>query len=302
MSETHQPTLLVTGASGQLGRRVVELLLETVPASAIIATTRTPSKLDDFAAQGVTVRQADFDDADGLAAAFAGADRMLLISAEDAVTPGRRLRQHQNAVRAAQAAGVSHVVYTGIVNPVPESPVGVNGDHAGTEAALAESGMGWTSIRENIYADMLPGSLARAVQMGQLFSAAGDGKAAYVTREDCARASAAALAADYSGTRTLDITGPDALSQADLARIASDLTGQAVVYVPVPLEAVIEGMVAAGVPQPAAALFASFDAGIAQGYFDGVSSDFADLTGQQPTRIADFLAANRDVLTGTAGA
>jgi NAD(P)H dehydrogenase (quinone) len=298
MSQTQQPTLLVTGASGQLGRRVIELLLETTPASAIIATTRTPSKLDDFAAQGVTVRQADFDDADALPAAFAGAERMLLISTEDAVTPGRRMRQHLNAISAARAAGVKHVVYTGIVNPVPESPVAVNADHAGTEASLATSGMGWTIIRENIYMDILPGTLARAVQLGQHFSAAGDGKAAYVTREDCARAAAAALAADFTGTRVLNITGPEALSQADLTRLASELSGKPVAYVPLPLESIIQGMVSAGLPEQAAALYASFDAGIAQGYFEAVSTDFETLTGRQPTRAADFLAAHRDEIAG----
>ena len=301
MSDLQHPVLLVTGASGQLGRRVLELLLEG-PHGSIIATTRSPAKLADFAARGVIVRAADFDDADDLPAAFAGADRLLLISAEDAVTPGRRIQQHRNAVAAAQSAGVSHVVYTGIVNPTPESPVGVNADHAGTEAALAASTMGWTIIRENIYADMLPDTLARAVQMGQLFSAAGDGKAAYVTREDCARASAAALASAFTGKRTLDITGPDALSQADLAALATTLSGKPVAYVPIPLEALVQGMVAAGLPQPVAEFFATFDAGIAQGYFENVSPDFEQLTGRKPGSVADFLAAHRDALTAAASA
>jgi len=295
MSENSQSTLLVTGASGQLGRRVLELLLEA-GVGPIIATTRSPEKLSGFAARGVTVRAADFDDADHLPAAFAGAERLLLISAEDAVTPGRRLRQHQNAVMAAQTAGVSHVVYTGIVNPTPESPVGVVPDHAGTEAALAESTMGWTIIRENIYADMLPNTLARAMQMGQLFSAAGDGRTAYVTREDCARASAAALASSFTGKRTLDITGPEALSQADLAALVTSLSGKPVAYVPLPLSVLVDNMVAAGLPQPVAELFASFDTGIAQGYFETVSPAFEELTGRKPGSAADFLAAHREAL------
>src|SRR5436190_8513588 len=129
--QQHQPTLLVTGASGQLGRRVVELLLEK-GASSIIATTRTPEKLADFAARGVVVRPADFDDPDSLARAFAGAERLLMISAQIFDLEGTRLRQHLNAVRAAGAAGVKHAIYTSLVNPGSESPILLAPDHAGT--------------------------------------------------------------------------------------------------------------------------------------------------------------------------
>jgi NAD(P)H dehydrogenase (quinone) len=122
MSKINQPTFLVTGASGQLGRHVVELLLQA-NAGTIVATTRTPEKLSDLSERGVIVRQADFNDPDLLAAAFAGVDRLLLISTDAVGEPGLRLKQHQAAVKAAEAAGVSHVVYTSLVNPGPESAV-----------------------------------------------------------------------------------------------------------------------------------------------------------------------------------
>lgn len=289
-------TLLVTGASGQLGRRVVELLVEA-KAGTIIAATRTPEKLEAFREQGVIVRHADFEDPASLATAFAGVNRLLLISTDAVDVPGRRIKQHQNAVKAADQAGVRHVIYTSIVNPDPNSPAFVNPDHRATEEALAASGLGWTVLRENLYMDLLIGTVQQALATGQLFKATADGKAAYITREDCARACAAALASSFDGRRTLDITGPEALSQYDIAAIASKITGQTITYVPLDLESLIQGMVGAGLPRPMAEAFATFDAGIAQDKYSAVSTAVEDLTGRKPTSVADFLTANREALT-----
>lgn len=294
MSDT-KPTLLVTGASGQLGRLVVTLLLEQ-NAGTIIAATRTPEKLADLAAQGVTVRHADFDDPASLTAAFAGVDRLLLISTDRLDVPGLRIQQHLNAVNAAEEAGVSHVVYTSIVNPTPAFPAFVNTDHRTTEEGLENSKVGFTILRENIYTDYLIGSLGRVLASGQLRNASADGKTAYITREDCARASAAALASTFVGRRTIDITGPEALSQADVAHIVSTVTGQTITYTPVELEGVIQGMVGAGLPRPVAEAFASFDVATAVGQFAQVSSGVEDLTGRKPIGLADFLRAHQDTL------
>ena len=297
MTQTTQSTLLVTGASGHFGRRVVELLLEH-GASAIIATTRSPEKLADLAARGVTVRAADFEDGAGLAKAFAGADRLLLISTDAVDDKGTRLRQHQNAVKAAAEAGVKHVVYTSLTNAT-DTPILLAPDHAGTEQALAASGLGWTSLRNNVYMETLPGSLARAAQMGKLFSAIGEGKIGYVAREDCAQAAAGALRADFDGQRTLDVTGPEAVAQADLARIASDLTGKPIEYVPLPLEVLIDNMVKAGLPRPVAAIYASFDSAGAQGKLDVVTHVVEELSGKQPTSIREFLTVHQAELTAS---
>ncbi len=298
MTNNHQRTLLVTGASGHMGRRVVELLLEA-QAGTIIAATRSPEKLADLSQQGVIVRHADFNDPASLAEAFAGVDRLLLISTDALSEPGLRLRQHQTAVKAAETAGVNHVVYTSLVNPDPDSPVLIAPDHYGTEQALAASKLNWTVLRNNIYAEVLIPTLSQAVQTGQLFSAAGQGKTAYVTREDCARVAAAALAADFDGRRTLNVTGPEALSRTDLATIATQLTGKPVAYIPLELEAMVQGMVGAGLPRFVAELLASFDTGIAQGKFSAVSNAVQELTGRQPAHLADFLTAHKDKLLPT---
>jgi NAD(P)H dehydrogenase (quinone) len=294
MSET--PTLLVTGGSGHLGRRVLELLLER-GAGPIVATTRTPAKLADFAQRGVAVRVADFDQPDALAAAFAGVDRLLLISTDVLDGTDHRIRQHRTAVAAAQAAGVKHVLYTSISQPEPPTPVVAAHDHYATEQALEANPLGYTFLRSNIYTEFQVATLSRAAQLGQHFSAAGDGKTAYVTREDLAQAAASALADTFEGRRKLEITGPEALTQADLAAVASDLTGRPVAYVPLDLESLIQGMVSAGLPRQLAEGYASFDAGIALGKMEVVSNAVEELTGRKPTRLADYMAEHRAELT-----
>ena len=302
MSASTQPTLLVTGASGHLGQRVLELLLET-GTGPIVATTRTPDKLAAFRQRGVIVRHADFDDPATLAEAFQGVDRLLLISTDATDQPGKRLAQHRAAVQAAQEAGVRHVVYTSLTHPGPESPISIAPDHHGTEEALRASTLGWTMLRNNVYAEMLVGALRNALQRGgKLFSAAGDGKAGYVTREDCARVAAAALAAPFDGQRVLDITGPAALSQADVAAIGSAVTGQAITYVPLDLDVLTKNLVAAGLPQSVVDLIASFDAGIAQGTLDVISSAVEDLTGRPPMSVRAFLAGQREAILAPAEA
>lgn len=282
--------LLVTGASGQLGQRVLELLLEA-DVSSVIATTRHPEKLAHFAERGVTVRYASFDEPQSLASAFADADRLLLISTDALDEAGKRLRQHQTAVNMAKEAGVSHIIYTSLLG-ADNSPVLFAPDHAGTEQAIIDSGLGYTILRNNLYMDLLIQSVGQAYQMGGLYGASEDGKTSYITREDCARAAASALLASFDGKRLLNITGAEALSQADIANLASSITGDPLTYHPIPLQALIEGMVGAGLPQPIAEVYASIDVAIAQGTMALVSSDFKALTGDTPMTVGEFLKAN----------
>lgn len=289
-----QPTLLVTGASGQLGRRVLDLLLDKGAAS-IIATTRTPEKLADFAARGVDVRAASLDDPASLTAAFSGAERLLLISTE--IFGEQRQHQHLNGVRAADAAGVKHILYTSLTNPV-NSPVILAPDHAMTERAIEESRMGYTVLRNNVYMDGLPAAVERAIASGAHYSAAGDGKIGYVTREDCAQAAAAALLADFDGRRILDVTGPQAVSQADIARLASELGGKPVQYVPVSVEASVNSLVGVGLPPFVAEMIVSFDVAAAQGVLNVVSDTVLTLSGKQPTSLREFVSAARTPSAG----
>lgn len=292
---TSNPTLLVTGASGQLGRRVVELLLER-NAGPIVATTRTPEKIADLAARGVEVRKADFTDPKSLVPAFRGAQRMLLISSSDLFPEGFRLSQHRAAVAAAVEAGVRHVVYTSGPAPHPTPKGSLIADHYWTEQAIAASPLEWTIMRHQIYADSVLDTLKTAVQFGQLVSSAGNGGNNYVTREDCARADAAALASDWNGRRILDVTGPKPVTPAELAALATELTGRTVEHVSVTPEERAKGLAAAGLPPFVVELILDFERAAARGYHSIVTPTVRELTGREPTSLVEFLTAKRAAL------
>ncbi|HEX4458708.1 MAG TPA: SDR family oxidoreductase, partial [Polyangia bacterium] len=285
----------VTGAGGTLGRRVLALLLEQA-AGPIIATTRNPAALADFAARGVDVRAADFDAPSTLRAAFAGAERALLISTDSIATPGHRLAQHQRAIRALAEAGVRHVVYTSM--PKPEgSAILIAPDHDGTEKALHASALDFTILRNNIYADMLLEVLPGALASGQLVDAKGDGATAYVWREDCARVAVAALAdRAHGGRHVVDVSGPAAVTAREVATLAAEVSGRPLTHVAVSPAAYVDGLVAHGMPQPIAEIFASFDSAIARGEVAHVGDGVQRLTGQPPRSMRDFLAAHRQAL------
>lgn len=293
-------TLLVTGASGHLGQRVIHHLLETlkVAPQRIIATTRKPETLKDLAAKGITVRGADFDDAASLRSAFAGADRLLLISTDALDRPGRRLEQHRAAVAAAEQAGVAHVVYTSM--PLPEnSPLLIAPDHAGTEKALANSALkGWTVLRNHWYFENLFLSLPSALTSGQWYSAAEQGRVAYIARDDLARAAATVLASDAGGKTTYTLSGAEAFSTEQIAQQVSQAVGKPLQVVHVPLAGLIQGMVSAGFSEPLAAVFASFDTNTAAGRVAEVTGDYQKLTGVAPQPFAAWLRANAAALAG----
>ena len=288
--------LLVTGASGQLGRAVIaELLARGVAPARIVATTRKPESLAELAAQGVELRAADFDDAASLARAFAGVQRLLLVSTDALDVPGKRLAQHRNAVQAAVAAGVQHVVYTSMPKPEPGSPIPFAPDHHGTEQALAASPLGWTVLRNCWYMQNLLLSLP-GLASGQWYSAAGEGRIAYVSRDDCARAAAAALASDSSVNAIHDITGPEALSTAEIARLVAEFTGRPLAVVPVSPEALAQGLAAHGVPAFLVPVLVGLDVNTAQGRVAQVSDAVHKLTGRAPQTLADFLSAHKAAL------
>jgi NAD(P)H dehydrogenase (quinone) len=295
MPTTHK-ALLVTGAAGNLGRRVIELLLEA-KAGPIVATTRAPEKLADFAKRGVEVRQADFNKPESLTRAFAGVERLLLISTGDLFPAGLRLRQHRAAVKAAVDAGVKHVLYTSGPAPHPTPADSLINDHYWTEQALAASPLEWTILRHHIYTDMLLGTLPTALKFGVLSASAGDGGNAYVTREDCARADAAALASGWSGRRILDITGPAPVTQTELASIASELSGRPLRYNATSRDEQQKILAGAGLPPFLIDALLAFDQAVAEGYHAIRSPAFQQLTGRKATSVREFLTANRGALT-----
>ncbi|MBB2700512.1 SDR family oxidoreductase [Rhizobium phaseoli] len=297
-------TILVTGAAGQLGQRVIHHLIETykVAPGKIVAATRSPEKLAEFASKGVLTCKADFDDAAGLEQAFAGIDRLLIISTDALDTPGKRLAQHKAAVAAAAKADVKHIAYTSM--PAPDnSLVTFAPDHLGTENAIKASGIVYTIIRDAWYHDNYLHGMPHNLQGGKWYSATGAGKVATISRDDCALAIAAALAAGTSESATYTLTGAVSLNNREIAAIVSEASGKPLEVADVNDEQLGQGMRGAGLPGFVADMLVSADANIRAGNFDIVTEDFTKLTGRQPQPLKEFFVAHRAALTsaGTGG-
>lgn len=281
-------SLVVTGASGHLGRRTAELLLDQVDPGTVVLVSRHPEKLADLAARGAETRHGDFDDPASLDAAFAGGERLLIIST-DAI--GQRVPQHANAIDAAKRAGIRAVAYTSLPNPSAENPAAVSADHRETEALLTTSGLEWTLLRNALYSEYRIPEAQAALASGTLHHNQGEGRSAYVSREDCAAVAAAWLAggSEHAG-RTYDVTGPELLGADDLARIYASAGGAPVTAANVDDEAFITGMQGAGLPPEVARLLASFGAAIRDGHLDQAPDTVRELTGRPPRAVADVLA------------
>ena len=294
-------TLLVTGASGQLGRAVINHLLEAqkVAPASIIATTRDPENLGDLAALGVAVRAADFNDKASLEKAFDGADRVLIISTGDLdLKTGRRLKQHETAVAAAKAAGVSHLLYTSMPNPEPGSPVLFAGDHYGTEEAIKASGIAYTIFRNGWYQENLFMSLPHAIASGKWHTSAADGRIAHGARDDMAAAIAAGLASGSKESHIYTLTGPQAYTTNEIAALVSEVTGKPLEVIQLPDEALTEGVKAAGVPEDFARIIVSFDANTRAGRIAEVTDAVEKLSGRKSRTLKQFLEANKTALLG----
>ncbi|MGK6315996.1 SDR family oxidoreductase [Neorhizobium sp. DT-125] len=290
--------LLVTGATGKLGRAVLRHLLETskVAPGNLVAASRDPQKLSEFAAKGIETRATDFDDEAGLVKAFTGIDRVLIISTDELATPGKRIAQHKTAVSAAAKAGVRHIVYTSMPNP-DRSLVSFAPDHLGTEEAIKASGTSYTILRNSWYDDNYLMSMPHNLKVGTWYTAMGTGKVANITRDDCARAAAAALADPPAGNQILTLTGPESLNAEEIAARVSKAAGKPLDVVHVTDEQLTQGLTGAGLPDFVAKMLVSADANIRAGNFDLVTGDFEKLTGAKPQALAAYLETQKAALT-----
>jgi NAD(P)H dehydrogenase (quinone) len=279
-------SVAITGASGNLGRQVAELLLERLEPSEIVLVTRRPEALADLAERGAEVRSGDFDDPAGLEAALAGVDRALLISTD---VVGDRVVQHSRAVAAAKAAGVRHLVYTSVPRPDADNPARVAAEHGGTEAAIRDSGLDWTFLRNGLYSEFQVPPAQQAIASGRLIANTGEGRSAYVARTDCAAAAAAVLATDGHEGQAYDITGPEALSAADLAALFGELGGTTVELVLVDDDAYRAGLLEAGLPASLVETLVTFGQAIREGWLADVSDAVERLTGRPPRTLRDVL-------------
>ncbi|MEZ3156615.1 SDR family oxidoreductase [Microbacterium sp. BWR-S6Y] len=278
-------TLLVTAASGHLGRLVVDALLERgVAASDIVAGVRTPSKASDLAARGVGVVELDYSRPDTITPALAGVDRVLLISGTDA----DRVSGHRNVIDAARAAGVERLVYTSAPR-VDEIDYALGADHKATEEAIAASGLSATVLRHNWYTENYLDAVARAAQTGEIVAAAGDARVASASRRDYAEAAARALTTDDLAGRTLEVGGDVAWTYDELAAAATEVLGRPVAYVAVSTEQLEAGLRAAGLDEGTAAFVAGIDDAIARGALSQTDGTLSALIGRPTTPLVEGL-------------
>jgi NAD(P)H dehydrogenase (quinone) len=286
----------VSGASGQLGRLVAQELMGRLAVGEIVLASRTPEALPDFIDRGVEVRYGDFDVPDSLVEAFSGCGRLLLISSMDF---GRRLAQHRSALEAAAAAGVKQVVYTSVTNPVEGHPSGIVVDeHRQTEELLRDGTLASTVLRNAAYAELQVPLGAVAVTYGKLVTNAADGRIAPISRADCAAAAAAALTSDGHEGQTYEITGPEAVSQADIARLLTEVSGRPVKVIRSGDRRLRWGLSRLGTPKPVANAIVDLGIATREGYFDVVDGAFERLVGRRPQTLREVLTANRAELTG----
>lgn len=281
------PIYAVTGASGHLGRLAVEeLLARGVPAVDVLAVVRTPGKAADLADRGVQVRQGDYAHPESLTEALAGADRLLLVSSSE---PGRRVGHHTNVTEAAQAAGVSRIVYTSMLHAA-DSTNPLAPEHLETEQVLKSAGVPFTLLRNGWYIENYTDQLGSYLQGGEVVGAAGTGGISAATRQDYAAAAAAALLHDEEGDRTYELGGP-AFDLVELARVISEVTGMSVAYRDLPVEEYVASLQETGLNADAAQFVAALDASIAHGDLKTDSYDLARLLGRPATPLINAVRA-----------
>ncbi|MGV9775065.1 SDR family oxidoreductase [Streptosporangium sp. NPDC003464] len=281
--------IVVTGATGQLGRLTVEALLRRgIPAADIIATGRDIAGIKDLADRGITVRRADFADTDGLAEAFAGADRLLLISAS--VPVGERVANHRRVIDAAASAGVSLVAYTSTTHADTATTV-IGATHSETEAYLRDRGIPSVLLRNGWYLENYTSQLPQILQNGAVVGAAGEGRISAASRADYAEAAAVVLTAEGHTGAVYELGGDESFTLTELAAAISAAAGKQVTYADLPVADFAQVLDAAGLPAELAEVLADADRGMNCGEMYTDSGDLRRLIGRPPVTLAEALAA-----------
>jgi NAD(P)H dehydrogenase (quinone) len=275
--------IVVTGASGQLGRLVIEALLKKLPAGEIVAAVRNPEKVADLAALGVQVRPADYDQPASLVAAFTGADKLLLISSSEI---GSRVAQHRAVIDAAKVAGVGLLAYTSILHAAT-SPLPLAAEHNETENLIRASGLPAVILRNGWYSENYLAGIPTALQYGVLLGSAGEGRIASAARADYAEAAAVVLTQDNQTGRIYELAGDASYTLGELAREVARQSGKAVAYQDLPESEFKAALLGAGLPEGLATLLAESDVGASKGGLFDDSRQLSQLIARPTTPLVE---------------
>ncbi len=278
--------IVVTGATGHLGRLVVESLLQKVPAREIAAAVRNPDKARDLAARGVQVRRADYSQPETLASALAGAEKVLLISSSEV---GQRARQHAAVVRAAKQAGVKLLAYTSILR-AERSRLALAAEHKATENEIRASGLPYVFLRNGWYVENYTENLAPALQHGAIVGSADGGRIAAAARSDYAEAAVAVLTRSVEKP-VYELAGDVPFTMAELAAEVSRQAGKPIAYRDLPPEQYRAVLTGAGLPAPFADILVDADVQAAKGELDDSTGDLRRLIGRPTTPLAAAVRA-----------
>ena len=279
--------IAITGATGQLGRLVIEQLLKTVPANQIVAIVRNPAKAEALSQQGIVVRQGDYTDQAALTTALKGVEKLLLISSSEV---GQRATQHQNVINAAKAAGVTFIAYTSLLH-ADNSPLGLHVEHVATEKALATSGIPYALLRNGWYTENYLASAPPALEHGVFIGAAGEGKIASATRADYAAAAAKVVSEEGHAGKVYELAGDSAWTLSELAAELSKQSGKPVVYQNMSEADFTAALKSVGLPAGLADMLADSDVGASKGGLFDDGHTLSKLIGRATTSLAESVKA-----------
>lgn len=279
--------IAVTGATGQLGRLVIEALLKTVPANQIVAAVRNVAKAADLEAKGILVRQADYSKPTTLTSAFTGVDKLLLISSSEV---GQRAPQHQAVIDAAKAAGVKLLTYTSILR-ADTSPLQLAEEHRVTEAYIKQSGLPAVLLRNGWYSENYTMGVVAAIEHGAVAGCANDARLATATRQDYAEAAAKVLTSDNQAGKVYELAGDTAFTLTDFANTISRLSGKKVVYQNLSEADYVALLEKVGVPGPFAAVLGNSETAAAKGGLFDDGHQLSKLIGRPTTPISESIQA-----------
>jgi len=282
--------ILVTGATGNLGKLTIQHLRSKIDVSNIAALVRDESKATELKEMGVEIRLGNYDDLNSLVNAFKGIDKLFFVSASDVE---KRLPQHKNVMEAVQQSNIKHVVYTSFVrkNETDSSPIAALGKaHIYTDAFLQSSGKTYTILRHTLYMEFAPYFMGdKVVENQMVYLPSGAGKVAFLLRSEMAEIAANVLTSEGHENKIYNISGEEAFSYADIARMISEITGKEIKFVSPPVVKFIQTLKKSGVPEESIKMSAGFAQAIEQGEFDAPNPDISKLLGRKPIPLKAFL-------------